>query len=210
MIPEKLKILKLSNATINFHCVSGEIIESKTWSETDISSGTQTNLTNNTQWISNIQSNKSEITELFIRTPEGKEISERLYNSGSSLRNGNEVSIVYANNTPICLYNKTIEKYWRFNMQRYYTASASFFARLSFGGAAILGGIAGWISLVPFSFLYDFFNLEISFIPCLNLIWITPGLFMYLRYKKLSDFNSNTNINKARLVQRLDRIIEAC
>jgi len=145
VIPKNLKTAWIAGCRLKFEIVHGEVIESKTWSETNIQSTSQKSRRTNAQWLTGISSTETEITELYIRTPEGRETSARLYNSTAGVRTGNTIALLFANDTVIGLWNKEQELYWSFNVnwiiKEQYTASEASFIKFLVW-IAIIGCIA--------------------------------------------------------------------
>ena len=115
---QESNVFQLSGKEVALTNVGGEVISVKTWSETDINSSTMKNVHSGAQWVSGISSTTSEITDVIFKTPEGKECSERLYNSSISAREGNSIVMVYANQSPVALWNKNQEKFWTLNLEK--------------------------------------------------------------------------------------------
>lgn len=190
VIPEKLAKARIAGIKLNFHIVKGEVVDSKTWSETKINSTSQRSRRTSAEWISDVSSTNTEVTELFLRTPEGNETSARIYNSTAGVRAGNTIALLFANDTVIGLWNKEQNKYWWFNTgwiinNKYFFErfiNTKIFGQLSailFLAPLLLGGI---FELIPFS---DVVNYLVVFIGALVLIFILEKNIYYKRKKKV-------------------------
>ncbi len=109
-LPAELSKLELSDRTVTFELEEGEVVAEKQWSETNVGYTAQRNYYGD-QWLSGINSRVTEILELFIRTDSGREVSQRLYDSGLSARAGNKVALLKADGKLYRVYNLDIGKW---------------------------------------------------------------------------------------------------